>query len=404
MSNAVTFCVSLAIYILNIDLSKIYIANDTQKVTAFDMTGCFNISVEAADTDTFVIRLTEQDRVQAMYYGNSTIAGDGSPALVVFDAGAVFDIAGNRNDPASFPLLEIPDTIKPFTFSPTIYFGNGSLELLASETLELTPRSFFNDTKVIFRLRGVSYHLSGAQIVEKDSTRATIQLTELQRLTVLKYTSLYGSHSDGTEYGTFYVGTPAYTAAQLFIEFGAFVDIGQNPSDAFGPTSIQQFADTVRPQIVGAIIDYNDGNVRLEATETLGYNGLDVGEFARPSFYDIDIDGDLDLFCGAKDGNIHYFENKKDSVGYDYYEKETTVPKFGAQSFGDGHSALVFLHYNKLQPKLLSNQNDGKIDALFYDRTGTNKLFYQHPAGTFVEYTNINDLAGPRCNARQIRR
>ena len=79
-----------------------------------------------------------------------SVAGDGSPALVVFDAGAVFDIAGNRNDPASFPLLEIPDTIKPFTFSPTIYFGNGSLELLASETLELTPRSFFNDTKVIF--------------------------------------------------------------------------------------------------------------------------------------------------------------------------------------------------------------------------------------------------------------
>ena len=108
--------------ILNIDLEKIYIANDTNKVKAFDMTNCFNITVEGADSDTFVIRLKEQDRVNAMYFGNSTVAGDGSPALVVLDGGAVFDIAG-YNRLSSFVLMgDFTDKIKPFYIFSNIIF------------------------------------------------------------------------------------------------------------------------------------------------------------------------------------------------------------------------------------------------------------------------------------------
>ena len=36
---------------------------------------------------------------------------------------------------------------------------------------------------------------------------------------------------------------------------------------------------------------------------------VDVGSWAKPSFADLDGDGDLDAFIGERDGNTKYFEN-----------------------------------------------------------------------------------------------
>ena len=39
------------------------------------------------------------------------------------------------------------------------------------------------------------------------------------------------------------------------------------------------------------------------------FAGIDVGNFSTPELADLDGDGDLDLFIGANDGTIHYYEN-----------------------------------------------------------------------------------------------
>ncbi len=40
------------------------------------------------------------------------------------------------------------------------------------------------------------------------------------------------------------------------------------------------------------------------------YNSIDAGDESIPRFYDLDSDGDLDLFIGRQDGNISYYKNE----------------------------------------------------------------------------------------------
>jgi hypothetical protein len=39
------------------------------------------------------------------------------------------------------------------------------------------------------------------------------------------------------------------------------------------------------------------------------FNGVDVGDWATPSFIDVDKNGTMDAFIGANDGNIYYYKN-----------------------------------------------------------------------------------------------
>ncbi|HIC95469.1 TPA: VCBS repeat-containing protein, partial [Candidatus Bipolaricaulota bacterium] len=39
------------------------------------------------------------------------------------------------------------------------------------------------------------------------------------------------------------------------------------------------------------------------------YEGFDVGKYAKPTFGDLDDDGDYDLLMGAQDGRLHFYEN-----------------------------------------------------------------------------------------------
>ncbi|NQS99352.1 MAG: VCBS repeat-containing protein [candidate division Zixibacteria bacterium] len=48
------------------------------------------------------------------------------------------------------------------------------------------------------------------------------------------------------------------------------------------------------------------------------FDSIDVGKNAAPEFCDIDGDGDYDLFVGCEDGTVWYYENIGDSVNYDF--------------------------------------------------------------------------------------
>jgi len=54
--------------------------------------------------------------------------------------------------------------------------------------------------------------------------------------------------------------------------------------------------------------DYSSGSP-VYTLKTLNYGGIDVGEFSTPFFFDLDDDGDEDMFIGNSIGNVVYYEN-----------------------------------------------------------------------------------------------
>ena len=58
----------------------------------------------------------------------------------------------------------------------------------------------------------------------------------------------------------------------------------------------------------------------------LGDTAIDVGDYATPTFADMDADGDLDLTVGSDAGNITYYENVGTRFGYVFVEN-TMIPQ-----------------------------------------------------------------------------
>ena len=50
-------------------------------------------------------------------------------------------------------------------------------------------------------------------------------------------------------------------------------------------------------------------------------NGFDVGYFSKPTFADLDGDGDLDAVVGEYEGNLNYYENIGDAISPNYIEQ-----------------------------------------------------------------------------------
>ncbi|WP_246844041.1 FG-GAP-like repeat-containing protein, partial [Hydrocoleum sp. CS-953] len=80
------------------------------------------------------------------------------------------------------------------------------------------------------------------------------------------------------------------------------------------------FADIDGDEDLDAFIGESDGTIYYfendgsgNFTEVTGsgnpLNNVDVGYGSKPTFADIDGDGDFDAFIGERDGTINYFEN-----------------------------------------------------------------------------------------------
>ncbi|MFT6850289.1 MAG: hypothetical protein ACJATA_001101 [Sphingobacteriales bacterium] len=70
------------------------------------------------------------------------------------------------------------------------------------------------------------------------------------------------------------------------------------------------------------------------------YFDIDVGQFSTPQLYDLNKDGLLDLIIGEQQGNINYFENSGNSEAASFPDKATvdTLGGFGAQFTNQFHS------------------------------------------------------------------
>jgi hypothetical protein len=105
---------------------------------------------------------------------------------------------------------------------------------------------------------------------------------------------------------------------------------------------------------------------------------VDVIEFSAPTFVDIDNDGDEDLFIGALDGKLHFFENVGNSSSPTFQQQFATNNPFDGVDVDD-FSSPVFVNID----------NDGDYD-LFLGRTSISTLsttvsFYRNdsPVSTY---------------------
>jgi hypothetical protein len=159
----------------------------------------------------------------------------------------------------------------------------------------------------------------------------------------------------------------------------AFATSSINPfglSDV-GLFSAPSFVDIDGDLDLDALVGVNDGNIiyfqntgnattPAFATSSTNPFGLrDIGSESKPTFVDINGDGDLDALVGERLGSIIYFEN----IG------SATTPTFAMPSINPfGLSSILFVDS---APSFADIDRDGDLDALVGEQYG-NIIYFQN--------------------------
>ena len=152
------------------------------------------------------------------------------------------------------------------------------------------------------------------------------------------------------------------------------------------------FADIDADGDLDAFVGNNTGNTlfyrnigtqtaptfNFEATNPFGLTN--VGVFAAPTFADIDADGDLDAFVGNRDGNTLFYRNTGTTAA-PTFTFEATNP-FGITNVGSFAA-----------PTLADIDGDGDLDA-FVGNSDGNTLFYRN-SGTATAPTFTLEATNP---------
>lgn len=170
------------------------------------------------------------------------------------------------------------------------------------------------------------------------------------------------------------------------------LDFGQNSTITFVNFDQDNHVDAIIGSQTGTLrYFHNDGTSYTEKlNQDNPFDTIDVGSNSKASFVDLDLDGDLDLICGAYDGNFHYFQNTN-SV---FIEKVLTDNPLSGLNVGS-RSAPIFVDLDKDGDQdLVSGCNDGVF--YYFENSGgiyTEKNGSSNPFDGFdVGFTSIPDF------------
>ncbi len=138
--------------------------------------------------------------------------------------------------------------------------------------------------------------------------------------------------------------------------------------DIDGDTDIDLFLGNYNGNIFYFENTSNDASVLIYGTiftivQDDSGNNIDVGAASKPTLYDLNNDGDLDLVVGEESGNLNYFENVGSSTSYTFRLQSET---FGGVEVSEwwttiGNSVPLFIEGDNNETQLLVGSKKGDV-------------------------------------------
>jgi uncharacterized protein (DUF2141 family) len=158
-----------------------------------------------------------------------------------------------------------------------------------------------------------------------------------------------------------------------------------------GLYSTPSFADLDGDGDLDAVVGSGDGPLRYfqntgtaiapAFTERTGANNplsaVNVGFYSKPSFSDLDGDGDLDAVVGAQDGTLHYFKNTGTATAPVFTDQPGAANPFDGVDVGR-YSA----------PSFADLDGDGDLDAIVGEAYGALRYFKNTGSATAPAFTS----------------
>ena len=202
------------------------------------------------DSPKLTVQLTELQRITAIRLSN-TPGGDGSKIIFDAFAGALRDIGENENNvQLAIPVTEIVDEIPPTIINASLNMSTGSFIVIASETIQVTPSSIVDLSLVTIH----NISLVGASVVPIEGISFTIILTELQRVRAIELSKTHGGYGSSL----------TVSALKGFVR-----DVSTNLNVRTENLFIKEIYDNLLPKINSASLNFSDGVLIVNATETI---------------------------------------------------------------------------------------------------------------------------------------
>ena len=167
------------------------------------------------------------------------------------------------------------------------------------------------------------------------------------------------------------------------------VNVGANSTLTFVDIDNDGDKDAFIGESGGAIKYYKNTGTASSPTLTVQtgaanpFNGVNVSNYAAPTFVDVDNDGDQDAFIGVQNGTIKYYKNTGTAASPTFTEQTGTANPFNGVDVGSLST-----------PTFVDVDNDGDKDAFIGEQGGTIKYYKNTGTAsspTFTVQTGTNN-------------